>query len=84
MRRLTVARGPALDRLFLTMMREHHLGGVAMADYAAKWAKLDKVAGLAVTIAKNQRFEIADYERLIATMLIVPMASMINEAPPKP
>ena len=92
MQELATSKGAKLDERFLTMMREHHLGGVAMADYAAKWAKKDKVAGLAATMAKNQRFEIADYEKMMATLgITVPpvpasithMARMSDLEPPK-
>ena len=59
---LEAATGPEKSRLFLTMMREHHRGGLHMADYAATHAKTEKVRDLAKLIATNQRKEVREYD----------------------
>lgn len=55
---LRAASAPEIDRQFLTMMREHHKGGVHMAEYAAKHAQSRRVRELAAFIANTQRLEI--------------------------
>lgn len=62
MRELAKAEGRQVDSLFLTMMREHHRGGVEMASVAATTAKDASVRALAATIARNQRIEINELE----------------------
>ena len=59
---LEAATGPEKSRLFLTMMRDHHRGGLHMADYAATHAKTEKVHDLAELIAANQRKEVREYD----------------------
>ena len=59
---LREAEGREADRLFLTMMREHHLGGLHMADYAARHAGSSRVRTLAARMAEFQRSEAAEYE----------------------
>ncbi len=58
---LDEATGDEAARLFLTMMRDHHLGGVHMADYAATHASERAVRALAARMATNQRSEAAEY-----------------------
>ena len=47
-----------VDRQFLTMLREHHQGGVHMAEYAEEHAQSKRVRELAGFIANTQRLEI--------------------------
>jgi uncharacterized protein (DUF305 family) len=56
------ARGRDADALFLTLMIEHHRGGVHMASYAADHAGDDDVRRLADRIARNQAKEIEELE----------------------
>lgn len=55
------ADGLEADRLFLTMMREHHRGGLHMADHAAEHADSGRVRTLARRMADLQRSEVGEY-----------------------
>lgn len=59
---LQTATGREVDRLFLTLMREHHLGGVHMAAFAASEGDDGRVRELAAQMARNQRLEVAEYD----------------------
>jgi uncharacterized protein (DUF305 family) len=48
--------------LFLTLMIDHHRGGVHMASYAAEHAGDEDVRQLAARIARNQEMEIEELE----------------------
>src|SRR5262249_44285550 len=48
---LEAAKGSEANRLFLTLMRTHHEGGVHMAQYAAEHASANKVRKLATRMA---------------------------------
>jgi uncharacterized protein (DUF305 family) len=61
MGRLKTARGSDADKLFLTMMRDHHRGGIHMADDAATHAGAAKVRTFAAQIASLQRSEVNEY-----------------------
>lgn len=50
------------DALFYALMRDHHLGGIAMAEYAAEVADDEWIRELAARMAKNQRAEIAEMD----------------------
>lgn len=50
------------DALFFALMRDHHLGGVAMAEHAAQQASDPWVRELAGRMARNQRSEIAEMD----------------------
>jgi uncharacterized protein (DUF305 family) len=52
--------GPAADASFLTMMADHHRGGLHMAEYAMTRAKDPRVRDLARRMAEQQRSEIED------------------------
>ena len=62
---LANARGTEADRLFLELMREHHLGGTHMADYAAGLGSNERVKELALQIAEYQRIEVNEYTQLM-------------------
>ena len=53
--------GEDLDKAWFTMMRDHHLGGVHMAVYAAEHAHTKKVRALAARIAQYQDIEANEY-----------------------
>ncbi len=53
--------GKDLDKAWFTMMRDHHLGGVHMATYAAEHAHTEKVRELAARIAQYQEIEANEY-----------------------
>ena len=63
MRELGTARGRDLDQLFTRLMIEHHVGGIHMAEYAAKEADLREVRRWAVVIEHGQRGEISELNR---------------------
>lgn len=52
----------AADALFFALMRDHHLGGIAMAEHAAEEASDPWVRELAARMARNQRSEIAEMD----------------------
>ncbi len=54
--------GSDSDRAFITLMTEHHRGGIHMAEYAARHANDPRVRGLAARMARVQRAEIAQYD----------------------
>jgi uncharacterized protein (DUF305 family) len=58
---LCAATGRDVDRLFLRLMREHHLGGVHMAEVAQAQAASPRVRSLAETMVRNQRIEANEY-----------------------
>jgi uncharacterized protein (DUF305 family) len=65
---LAAASGREADRLFFTMMREHHIGGVHMAEYAAEHAGSSRVRELASRMARFQTTEVAEYTMLMRQM----------------
>lgn len=50
------------DALFFALMRDHHLGGIAMAAHAAEHASDPWVREVAARMARNQRSEIAEMD----------------------
>jgi uncharacterized protein (DUF305 family) len=65
---LDAATGSEADRLFLTMMRDHHRGGVHMAQDAAKDAGSSRVRALAGRVARSQQSEIDEYTGILARL----------------
>jgi uncharacterized protein (DUF305 family) len=66
MRSLSTTQGEDRGRLWLTLMRAHHVGGVAMAEQAVKTGSLEQVIRLATQQAATQSFEIGQYDLLLA------------------
>ena len=64
---LATADGMERGRMWLELMRAHHVGGVTMADAAIELAATDKVLRLAETQSRTQSFEIAQYDQLLET-----------------
>ena len=62
---LRAADAPEVDRLFFAMMREHHEGGVHMAEYAEEHAQSKRVRELATFMATTQRTEINEMDAAI-------------------
>ena len=58
--KLGTARGGALDQLFTRLMIDHHVGGIHMAQYAAKHASTPEVKRWALSMEDGQRGEIAE------------------------
>ena len=61
----TMLTGKDLDKAFFTMMRDHHLGGVHMALYAAQHANTKQVRELAARIAQYQQVEANEYTQAL-------------------
>jgi uncharacterized protein (DUF305 family) len=59
--------GSAKGRLFLELMRAHHVGGVHMAEYAAEHAATEAVRDAAARMVSVQTYEIAVFDALLAT-----------------
>jgi len=68
MRALSVAEGMAQGKLWIELMRAHHVGGVAMAEAAIELVEDDKVVRLASTQAAVQTYEISQYDILLSTI----------------
>ncbi|MBW3546641.1 MAG: DUF305 domain-containing protein [Actinobacteria bacterium] len=66
MDRLESASGAEFDRLFLTSMREHHLGAVAMAEEELRSGESPEAKELAQEIIDTQRAEIEEIDALLA------------------
>jgi uncharacterized protein (DUF305 family) len=62
---LDAATGAQADYLFLTMMRDHHQGGVHMASDAARHAGSSRVRDLAGRIERSQSSEIEEYTGIL-------------------
>ena len=60
--KLATVNGAAADALFIRLMQDHHRGGIAMADYAAKNAKNAFVREIAARMARVQRLEINEMD----------------------
>ncbi len=54
--------GDAADRMFVSLMTAHHLGGIEMADFAATNAATSEVRDMAAAMAHAQRGEIIEME----------------------
>jgi uncharacterized protein (DUF305 family) len=61
--KLGASRGRDADALFIALMKDHHEGGVHMAEYAADRSRDAKIRDLAMAMAKTQRDEIVELER---------------------
>ena len=67
MRELSLAEGTVAGRMWIELMRAHHVGGVHMAEAAAATASVEKVRRLATVQVRVQSFEIEQYDVMLAT-----------------
>ncbi len=67
LRQLATTSGRDQGRLWLELMRAHHVGGVTMANAAVELAQQEKVRRLARVQSEVQTFEIGQYDQLLAT-----------------
>ncbi|MFR9777922.1 DUF305 domain-containing protein [Micromonospora sp. MS34] len=67
MRRLAAARGADFDRLFVTMMTDHHQGAVVMATDLLKVGADQTMQEFANSVATEQAVEIARMRELLAS-----------------
>lgn len=63
MQQLREAEGPEADALWIALMTEHHLGGLHMADYAARHGGDQTIKNIARNMVRSQRSEVLDMER---------------------
>ncbi|KQY59479.1 hypothetical protein ASD11_07920 [Aeromicrobium sp. Root495] len=63
---LKASSGATFDRLFLTMMTEHHEGAITMAETEQSKGMYADAVKLAKTIQSTQRAEIAEMKKLLA------------------
>ena len=64
---LSLAEGTEKGRMWLELMRAHHVGGVLMASAATDLVDVEKVQRLAETQAAVQSYEIEQYDLLLAS-----------------
>lgn len=62
---LEAARGIEADKLFLALMRDHHLGGAHMSEYEAAHGANPKIREMAEGMARNQRVEVNEYQSVL-------------------
>jgi uncharacterized protein (DUF305 family) len=60
---LRAAEGDDAAALWIALMSEHHLAGLHMADYAARYGRDNTVVNQAEATVKNQRSEVMDLAR---------------------
>jgi uncharacterized protein (DUF305 family) len=60
---LRAAEGDEAAALWMALMSEHHLAGLHMADYAARYGQDNTVVNQAQATVKNQRSEVMDLAR---------------------
>lgn len=68
MDQLRAATGTAKDILFLQLMRQHHLGGIHMAQEALKLSDNEDVTWLAQTMVTAQQNEISAIQDLLTKL----------------
>lgn len=67
MQQLSLAEGMEQGRLWIELMRAHHVGGVNMAEAAIDLVSQEKVGRLAQVQVQVQTYEIEQYDQLLAT-----------------
>ncbi|GIE27530.1 hypothetical protein Ait01nite_005750 [Actinoplanes italicus] len=66
MEELRQAQGKQVDILYLTLMRQHHLGGIHMAQEILEMSDNENVTGIAKNIMESQQYEITAMTDLLA------------------
>jgi uncharacterized protein (DUF305 family) len=69
---LRAATGKDLNVQFLTLMRQHHLGGIHMAEEIVKMSDNDRVVKLAQTMVNSQRLELGQLQELLTKAQAAP------------
>lgn len=67
MRELSLAEGRDQGRLWIELMRTHHVGGVDMASAVLDLTDTEKVRRMATVQVQVQTYEIEQYDMLLAT-----------------
>ncbi len=65
---LKATTGTAFDKLFLTLMTQHHQGAVSMAKAELSQGKNADARKLAQSIVTSQTKQIADMQTLLSTL----------------
>jgi uncharacterized protein (DUF305 family) len=68
LKELCTATGRDVDRLFLQLMREHHKGGIHMADDAKDRAADPVLRAFAAKMATNQTVEVNEYTQTLVRL----------------
>ena len=63
---LGASRGAEADALFVELMTAHHEGAIHMAEYAAENANVEEVRNMTASMARSQREEIGEMQRLLS------------------
>ena len=66
MQDLEKSRGADFDRMFLTMMVEHHKGAIAMADDQSKKGQNSDAKAMATDIRDSQQKEVSEMQGLLS------------------
>jgi uncharacterized protein (DUF305 family) len=66
---LEKARGTDSDKIFLELMRAHHVGGAHMADYEGEHGADPRIRAMAKGMASNQRIEAREYQALLKRLI---------------
>jgi len=71
---LDAARGPAFDRLFLSLMIQHHQGAITMVNqlFAASGGEEEPVYKMATSVFADQTTEIERMQRMLAADVFAP------------
>ena len=71
---LDAARGPAFDRLFLSLMIQHHQGAITMVNqlFAASGGEEEPVYKMATSVFADQTTEIERMQRILAADVFAP------------
>src|SRR6266496_692235 len=71
---LDAARGPAFDRLFLSLMIQHHQGAITMVNqlFAASGGEDEPVYKMATSVFADQTTEIERMQRMLAADVFAP------------
>ena len=71
---LDAARGPAFDRLFLSLMIQHHQGAITMVNqlFAASGGEEEPVYKIATGVFADQTTEIERMQRMLAADVFAP------------
>jgi uncharacterized protein (DUF305 family) len=72
--KLKTATGKDFDIQFCQLMIRHHLGGIHMAESAAKLANEERVRSLAESMINSQRFDISNLNDILKSLGAAPVS----------
>jgi len=65
---LAAATGDAASKIFVTLMINHHKGGIAMANYAIEHGSNTDVINMAKSMIKGQQAEVGEMQAILASI----------------